>query len=180
MITSCRAVFDTGTLVSAALRPSSASERALTLALRSGLVCADELTLQRLRSVLASTRFDRYLPKRLRMAFAGLLSRNAWLCPVSLSDVSAIRPPGRDRTIRALLALAAAAEADVIVSSDRYLLARKTWRRIPIISPDEFITRYDPVYTGFTVTVLEAAKAKWLFPLRKSHPDRSEDRRHQL
>jgi len=23
-------------------------------------------------------------------------------------------------------------------------------------------------YTGFTVTVLEAAKAKWLFPLRKA------------
>jgi len=36
------------------------------------------------------------------------------------------------------------------------------------------------VYTGFTVTVLEAAKAKWLFPFRKSHPDGSEDRRHQL
>jgi len=35
-------------------------------------------------------------------------------------------------------------------------------------------------YTGFTVPVLEAAKSKWLFPLRKSHPDGSEDRRHQL
>jgi len=35
-------------------------------------------------------------------------------------------------------------------------------------------------YTGFTVTGLEAAKAQWLFPLRKSHPDGSEDRRHQL
>jgi len=43
-----------------------------------------------------------------------------------------------------------------------------------------YLFDWEPDYTGFTVTVLEAAKAKWLFPLSKSHPDGSEDWRHQL
>jgi uncharacterized protein len=143
MSASGRVVFDTGTLVSAALRPSSAAESAFSLALRSGVICISEVMLEGLRTVLASNKLERYLKKRSRLAFVDLLSRNAWLCQVSASDVSAVRPKSRDRRTGPLLALAAVAEADVIISIDPALLARKTWRRIPIFSPEEFITRYD-------------------------------------
>jgi predicted nucleic acid-binding protein len=53
-----RIVFDTSTLVSAALRPGSVPQEALVLGMRYCEVCASQQTLDELRSVLIRTKFD--------------------------------------------------------------------------------------------------------------------------
>lgn len=145
MKASGRVVFDTGTLVSAALRPLSAADRALSLALRHGVISVCEQSLERLRSVLSRSKLDRYMGKRARAAFVDVLLRNAWVCTLSAADVSKIRPSCRDRGNNVILALAAAAEADVIVSCEPDLLARKAWRGIPIVTAAAFVDRFNRV-----------------------------------
>lgn len=144
MNTGRRVIFDTSTLVSAALRPSSAAECAFSLALRHGSICICNQSLERLHSIFIRSRFDRYMAKRARMAFVDLLRSTGWTCLVSAADFSGIRSQRRDRRNNAILALAAVAEADVIVSSEKDLLARKTWREIPIVSPAEFVAWHNP------------------------------------
>jgi uncharacterized protein len=134
-----RVVFDSSTLVSVVLRPASPARRAFSLALGLGVICINGAALDRLRAVLSSARFDRFMARRSRLAFVGLLSRNAWLCPSSLSEKRVVRRPRCNRDSRSVLDLAIAGEADVIVSSDRQLLASKSWRRIPIVAPEQFV-----------------------------------------
>jgi predicted nucleic acid-binding protein len=133
-----RVVFDTGSLVSSALRAGSAADRAFSLALRFGVICVCEQSLERLRSVLSKSKLDRYMGKRARLAFVDLLLENAWSSTVSEADLSKIRPTPRDRGISVVLALAAVANADAIVGSDAGLIGCKTRQAIPIVTPAEF------------------------------------------
>lgn len=139
-----RVVFDTGTLIGAAIRPTSDAERALSLALREGVVCACDASLEQLRSCLGKSRLDRYMSRRARAAFFEMFRRNAWICQVSASDIDKVRRACRDRKNIVVLALARAAEADVVVSVDRDLLTRKTWHGIRIVTPADFAGRFDP------------------------------------
>jgi predicted nucleic acid-binding protein len=139
-----RVVFDTSTLVSAALHTDSPADRALVLALREGVICASEATFEYLHLILTSRKWDRYMTKRARLTFVDLIRATAWYCVVSLADELAVRPAIRDKRTKALLALAATAEADVIVAIAPDLLARKSWRRIPIVTPSKFASWYDP------------------------------------
>lgn len=139
-----RIVFDTSTLVSAALQRASPAERALTLALREGVVCASDATLSRLHSVLTNSKWDRYLMKRARLSFVDLLRGNAWFCLVSAADEGSVRAATLDERTKVLLALAATAEADMIIAIAPDLLTRKSWRGIPIVPPSEFLREYDP------------------------------------
>lgn len=138
-----RIVFDLGALLGAALRPSSAAEGAFLLALRHGVICLCEPSLEGLYSILSKSKLDRCLAKRARLAFVDLLRSTAWICQVSAPDWSAVRPRCHSRRNNIVLALAAAAEADVIVSVEDELLARKAWHRIPIVTPAEFQAQFD-------------------------------------
>jgi putative PIN family toxin of toxin-antitoxin system len=135
-----RIVFDTSTLVSAALRPGSVPDRAFSLALRHGVICACDLSLEELRAVLLRSKFDRYMGKRARAEFVELLRRNAWICPLSAPEVNAVKPSCRDRKDNMFLALAVAAEADLIVSSDDDLLVCRPWHGIPVPTPAGFLS----------------------------------------
>lgn len=58
-----RVVFDTSTLISAALRPHSVPFQALHSAFRFCDVCASRQTLAELKAVLIRAKFRRYLPE---------------------------------------------------------------------------------------------------------------------
>jgi predicted nucleic acid-binding protein len=103
-----------------------------------------DATLERLRHVFASNRFDRYMGRRARGAFVDLLNRNASLCQVFPSDLFSVPQRFRDGRNNAILALAVFAEADAIVACSPDLLARKSCRKIPIVTPNEFVSWYDP------------------------------------
>src|SRR6266481_4975826 len=137
-----RVVLDTSTLVSAALRIGSVPYQALLEALGAWDVCASAETLAELELVLGREKFDRYLDKALRREFVGLIRRHVHLFAVQNSDLMAVDPPCRDSRDNQFLALALAAEADVVVSSDEDLLVLHPWRGIPVVTPAEFLSQF--------------------------------------
>jgi putative PIN family toxin of toxin-antitoxin system len=134
-----RVVFDTSTLVSAALRAGSVPSQALLHALGSGDVCASAGTLAELEMVLRRRKFNRYLDSESRMKFVALARLNVRLFAVADSDLQGVKPRCRDANDNQFLALAQVAEADAIVSSDDDLLILHPWCEIPILSPADFL-----------------------------------------
>jgi len=78
-----------------------------------------------------------------RLEFVALLRNHAFIIDLSASELSTVVPSCRDPKDNIFLALAAAAGAQVIVSSDQDLLILDPWRGSRIISPAEFLTWYD-------------------------------------
>jgi uncharacterized protein len=139
-----RVVLDTSTLVSAALRIGSVPYQALSESLGRWDVCASAETLAELEQVLGREKFDRYLDRASRHEFVALIRRSVHLFGVQNADLMAVDPPCRDSRDNQFLALALAAEADVMISSDEDLLVLHPWRGIPIVTPAEFLSRFKP------------------------------------
>ena len=139
-----RVVFDTSSLVGAALQPGSVPHRALSAALGMGDVCASEATLAELDQVLQRPKLDRFqLPER-RAEFAALLRRNVHLFAVTTAEEAAVHPACRDPKDDKLLALAKACGAHVLVSSDADLQVLTPWNGIQILSPAAFLAVVRP------------------------------------
>ena len=136
-----RVVLDTSTLVSAALFTGSIPDQALSKALEFFHLCASVETLAELDQVLDRGKFDRYRDRMSRRSFVAVIRRRALLFADDLAGLSAVDPPCRDPKDNKFLALALAAEADAIVSSDDDLLVLSPWRGIPILTPAEFLAR---------------------------------------
>jgi hypothetical protein len=134
-----RAVLDTSTLVSAALRIGSVPHQALMKALGSCDLCASVETLAELERMLQRDKFDRYLDRESRLSFVALIRRHAHLFAVQDAGIDAVSPACRDPRDNQFLALVLAAEADALVSSDDDLQALHPWRGIPIVTPAEFV-----------------------------------------
>jgi putative PIN family toxin of toxin-antitoxin system len=134
-----RVVFDTSTLVSAALQVGSVPHQALLLALGACDVCASVETLEELSAVLGRDKFDRYLDRSLRLSFVALMRRHVHLFAVQGADVEAVLPACRDPKDNQFLALVLAAEADALVSSDDDLLMLNPWRGVPVMTAAEFL-----------------------------------------
>ncbi len=136
-----RIVVDTSTLVSAAIRVGSVPYQALAEVLSAWELSGSVETLAELEHVLTRKRFDRYLDRTLREKFFALIRRNVHLFPVPDAVLRDLEPRCRDAKDDHFLALALAAEADVVVSSDQDLLVLNPWRGIPIVTPGEFLLR---------------------------------------
>jgi len=85
-----RIVFDTSTLVSAALRVGSTPHQALMQAIALGEVCVSQATLAELKQVLSCSKFDLYQPQDVRRAFVDLIAKLAVQVPVSASDEASV------------------------------------------------------------------------------------------
>jgi putative PIN family toxin of toxin-antitoxin system len=136
-----RIVFDTSTLVGAALRIGSVPHQSLLKALSVCIVCASAETLAEIEEVLNRSKFDRYLNRDERQEFIGNLRRRVRLFVMQDAGTMTIDPPCRDPRDNQFLVLALAAEADALVSSDADLLVLHPWRGIPIVTPAEFLAR---------------------------------------
>jgi uncharacterized protein len=134
-----RVVIDTSTLVSAALRVGSVPHQALLKALGSCDVCASPETIAELEEVLARGKFDRYLDRESRLRYFALMRLHLHLYLVQDAELEAAVPPCRDPKDTKFLALALAAEADALISSDDDLLVLGPWQGIPIITPQAFL-----------------------------------------
>ena len=137
-----RVVFDTSTLVSAALRSESVPHQALLRALSICDVCASAETLAEIETVLDRSKFDSYLNREERQAFVDAIRRAVHVFAVQDAELVETVRACRDPKDHKFLALALAAEADVLVSSDRDLLILHPWRGIPIMIPAEFLTGF--------------------------------------
>jgi putative PIN family toxin of toxin-antitoxin system len=143
-----RVVFDTSTLVSAALRVGSLPHSALAHALLTGEVCASASTLDELDEVLERPKFDRYQPVDVRKEFAAILRRYASVFAVSKTDESKVQPPCRDPKDNQFLTLIQECDADALVSSDTDLLVLHPWNGVPILTPAAFLEKASQGQSG--------------------------------
>jgi putative PIN family toxin of toxin-antitoxin system len=132
-------VFDTSTLVSAALRRGSTPRQSLLEALHFCEICASTETLAELEGVLERSKFERYLDMEKRLAFVSWLRGNVRLFVVNDDKAVEVEPPCRDPNDNKFLALALVSGADAVVSSDEDLLVLHPWREISILRPAEFL-----------------------------------------
>lgn len=139
-----RIVFDTSTLVSAALRLDSVPHRAFAYALFAAEVCASLGTLAELEKVLRRPKFDRYQRAEVRLEFAAVLRRNVSIFVLTEAQVLNVNPSCRDPKDNQFLALAAVCDADVIVSSDADLLVLHPWNGVPILTPAALLAHMFP------------------------------------
>jgi putative PIN family toxin of toxin-antitoxin system len=129
-----RIVIDTGVLVSAALRPDSVPALALEKALLDYDACVSPATLEELRAVLSRSKFDAYLPMALRMDFIEGYRERAFAFEVTETVGDCVDPKDNK-----FLALAAVADAELIVASDPHLTAMHPWRGIAIMPSAAFL-----------------------------------------
>jgi uncharacterized protein len=129
-----RIVFDTGVLVSAAILPVSTPALALEKAWLYFELCVSSATLTELETVLLQSKFDRYAPAANRQDFIAGIRQHARLVSVE-QEVTDCPDPADNK----FLALAEAAGAELIVSSDPHLANRHPWRGIPIMPPAAFL-----------------------------------------
>ena len=129
-----RIVFDTGVLVSAALRPASVPALALEKGFLNFDVCVSKPTLDELCEVLMRKKFAAYAPELARRQFlAGLTERAIKLSVHSrVSDCV-------DEKDNKFLELALDCEAELIVASDAHLTTLHPWHNIPIMPPSAFL-----------------------------------------
>lgn len=134
-----RVVFDTSTLISAALRFDSIPYQALQRALRDCDLCASQETLEELQRALMRRKFQRYLPEGARRTFVRMIANNVRLVAVREWADLAVTPACRDPLDNKFLALAFEPQADAIVSSDEDLLVLHPWNEIHILRPANFL-----------------------------------------
>lgn len=139
-----RIVFDTSTLISAALRMDSIPYQALVAAMAVYDLCASPETLAELERVLLSRKFDRYLDRESREGFVALVRHHVQVFAIERGEVDAVEPRCRDPKDHQFLALAAVAGAEMIVSSDDDLLVLQPWNNVTILSPAEFLVTIGP------------------------------------
>ncbi len=134
MASSRRYVFDTNTLVSAALFKGGTPDRALRRALRSGTVLLSQPMFEEIDEVLAREKFDAYLSLDDRAAFIeALVKRSRFAEPTE--RLQACRDPDDDK----FLELAVSEGAACIVSGDGDLLTLHPFQGIPILRPAVFL-----------------------------------------
>lgn len=113
-----RVIFDTSTLVSAALRPNSVPRQAFLKAIAQTELCVSDATLAELREVMSRDKFDRYLSARCACNSLSCISDTPGCSkcprPTSRGCKSSCRDPRDNKS----LALALACSADFVVSSD--------------------------------------------------------------
>lgn len=136
-------VFDASSLVGALLKEGSVPERALLLARSRAVVCLSTSVEDEVRAVFARPKFSKYLASDRGARILALLCTAAERCEptVTVSDC-------RDHKDNKYLELALAAGADTIVSSDGDLLVLHPWRSIHIITPAEYVSRFEPTSPG--------------------------------
>ena len=134
-----RVLVDTSTMVSALLRAGSGPERAVMKAMDACTLCVSAELLTELERTLAKPKLGKYAPSAACHAFAAMIRSNSQEFAVGEQDLARVTPRCRDGRDDFLLALAVAAEADVIVSSDRDLLEMHPWRGIRIVTPAQFL-----------------------------------------
>ncbi len=131
-------VFDTNSLVSAALTPQSTNRKAFDKALVLGTLIASAKTIEELIEVLFRKKFDKYfLNEDERWIIINKIEVNAtiFIPSIIINDC-------RDPKDNKFLELAVAANASCIVTGDDDLLILNPFRDIPILKASDFLNNF--------------------------------------
>ncbi len=127
-------VFDTNTLVSALLLPTSIPRQALDYAFSHGKVLTSLALLSKLDRVLNYPKLAPYITPAERSQFLGKLTLEGTLTTVTV-QLTVVRDP-KDNFV---LELAVSGGANVIVSGDNDLITLRRYDSIPIRTPAQFL-----------------------------------------
>jgi putative PIN family toxin of toxin-antitoxin system len=118
------------------LKRQGVPRQAILKARATDIIALSRPVFEEIREVLERPKFRRYLSNHDRQEILMLLAGAAvWVKPVSVVTDC------RDRRDNMYLELAAAAEADFLLSSDQDLLVLDPWRNVRIISPAAYLAR---------------------------------------
>lgn len=131
-------VFDTNSLISALLIPSSISRQALDKAVTAGNLIFSEETLSELNKVLIRSKFDKYIKLNERMEFIERLEIEGKVIKPKSSFTDC-----RDADDNKFLNLAYDSNALCIVTGDDDLLVLSPFRSIQIITPSNFLYNFN-------------------------------------
>lgn len=129
-----RFVLDSNVLISAALFAESTPRAAVDRARRDGVLLFSDATWAELVSRLERRKFDRWVSRKVRLAFVEALLEFAASTEITGAEMGC-RDPADDK----FLETAEAGEAAAIVTGDADLLALHRWRDIPILTPARFL-----------------------------------------
>ena len=127
-------VFDTNTLLSHLLIPSSLPARAVKKDLHDGRLIVSDDTLNELAEVLSRPKFDPYISLNDRQEFFRVFGRVAERVPI-VRRVHVCRDPKDDK----FLELAINGQASHIVTGDQDLLVLHPFHSIQIITPANYL-----------------------------------------
>lgn len=131
-------VFDTNSLISALLIPSSVSRQALDKAVIAGNLIFSEETLSELNKVLIRAKFDKYIKLDERIEFIERLETEGKVIKPKSSFTDC-----RDEKDNKFLNLAYDSNALCIVTGDDDLLVLSPFRSIQIITPANFLNNFN-------------------------------------
>ncbi|WP_373522407.1 putative toxin-antitoxin system toxin component, PIN family [Aquiflexum sp.] len=132
-----RFVLDTNTIISAVLSPFSTNAEVLKKSLLIGAPVFSENVFNELNEVILRKKFDRYFSIKDRIRIIESLRSRFLFVEVS-SNIHICRDPKDDM----FLNLAIDAKATCIVTGDADLLELNPFKGIPILSPREFLEKY--------------------------------------
>jgi uncharacterized protein len=129
-MTSNRFVFDTNTLVSAALIQRSVSRQAFNYAFAHGTLLLSTATIVEFQEVLYRPRFNKYLTEAERQEFLVAVFRSMQIVQIT-ETITICRDPKDDK----FLEVAVNGQATHLITGDKDLLVLHPFRGIPIITP---------------------------------------------
>jgi putative PIN family toxin of toxin-antitoxin system len=130
-------VFDTNSLISAHLLPSSVTRKAFNIALEKGIPVHSKETFSEFVEVFTRPKFDKYLSLEDRLHAIKLLELKSQLREVA-DAVVACRDPKDDK----FLSLALSVKADCLITGDEDLLVLHPFRKIRILNPSNFLNSF--------------------------------------
>ena len=131
-------VFDTNSLLSAALIASSVNANALDIAINRGRIVLSEPVLQEFKEVIFRKKFDKYfLNIKEKLEVIEKIEHNSiFFSPTK--TISICRDPKDNK----FLELAIAADASCIITGDKDLLVLNPFRNIPILNATAFLNTF--------------------------------------
>ncbi|HEV7378897.1 MAG TPA: putative toxin-antitoxin system toxin component, PIN family [Dyadobacter sp.] len=132
-----RFVFDTNSLISAALSPNSTNAQALKRAEFLGEVVFSNATWNEFLNVLFRAKFDKYFSVAERKEIA-----TRFIIRFRRIQVSITITECRDEKDNMILELAVTSKATCIISGDKDLLVLNPFRNIPILNAADFLNQF--------------------------------------
>jgi len=129
-----RLVFDTNTLISHLLLPSSLPAQAVRKGLHQGQILVSDETLSELADVLVRSKFDRYISIKDRQEFFRVFGRVVEKVNI-IRSIQVCRDPKDNK----FLELAIDGQAGYIITGDQDLLTFHPIHSIEIITPQDYL-----------------------------------------
>ncbi len=131
-------MFDTNSLISASLIPTSINRQALDKAIDLGELAISNTTMEELIEVLFRKKFDKYfIDDEERFLFINKLEINSKIFSPSIT-INDCRDPKDNK----FLELAISANASCLITGDKDLLVLHPFRGIPILNAVDFINKF--------------------------------------